>query len=156
VRQAAAIGEPQDQPRWDTSERALYGFEAHYGCQAPFEFEDREHAECLAEALRNQKHQNIRSKDVLSWRLPVAVAGCNKLLELLAGLQENLAELKGQVASTEEKLNDLVFEMYGLSQDERKVVDDFLTRYSSVSKAVAAEELGYEALEKMDEVSEEP
>ena len=75
VRQAATIGEPQDQPRWDTSERALYGFEAHYGCQAPFEFEDREHAECLAEALRNQKHQNIRSKDVLSWRLPVAVAG---------------------------------------------------------------------------------
>jgi hypothetical protein len=43
-------------------EPLLYGFAAHYGNQAAFEFETREHAESLAEALRHQRKQNIQSE----------------------------------------------------------------------------------------------
>jgi hypothetical protein len=134
-------------------ERALYGFEVHYGNQTPFEFELKEHAECVAEAMRNHKLQNIRRKNVLSWRLPVTVPGCKKLLELLTGLQEDLAKLKSQVASAEENLNELVFEMYGVSKDEQKVIDDFLTRYSSAAKAVVADELENETPETIEDVN---
>lgn len=112
-------------------EQALYAFEVHYGSQTPFGFDDREHAECLAEALRNQKKQNIQRKDVLSWRLPATVAGCKSLLELVGNTQAQLEKTRQQVGSQEADLNDLIFEIYGLSKDERKVVDDFLLRYSS-------------------------
>jgi hypothetical protein len=132
-------------------EQALYGFEVHYGNQTPFEFDVKEHAECVAEALRNHKQQNIRRKDVLSWRLPVTAAGCKKLLGLLVGLQENLASLKSQVASTEENLNELVFEMYGVSKVEQKVIDDFLTRYSSIPKGTVVDELENEAPEAIED-----
>jgi hypothetical protein len=132
-------------------EQALYGFEVHYGTQTPFEFEVREHAECVAEGLRLQKRQNIRRKDILSWRLPVPGSGCKKLLELLAGLQGKLAQLKSQVTSTEEELNQTVFEMYGLSKDEQTVIDDFLTRYSSASKPVLADALENETPETIED-----
>lgn len=135
-------------------EASLYGFEVHYGTQTPFECEMMEHAECLAEAFRNQKLQNIRRKEVLSWRLPVTASGCKKLLELVAGLQADLSKVRNQVSSTEDKLNDLVFEMYGLSKNEQRVVDGFLERYSSTSKAAAAEELENETAEKIDIVEE--
>jgi hypothetical protein len=112
-------------------EQALYAFEVHYGSQTPFGFDDREHAECLAEALRNQSKQNIQKKDVLSWRLPATVAGCKSLLELVGNTQAQLEKTRQQIGSQEADLNDLIFGMYTLSKDERKVVDDFLVRYSS-------------------------
>jgi hypothetical protein len=62
----------------------------------------------------------------------------------LAGLQENMATLNSQVTSSEDELNEVVFGMYGLSADERKVIDDFLMRYSSTSKVAGAEELDNE------------
>jgi hypothetical protein len=37
--------------------------------------------------------------------------------------------------------------MYGLSKDEQKVIDGFLTRYSSIAKATVAEELEEETPE---------
>jgi hypothetical protein len=123
-------------------ERALYGFEVHYGNQTPFEFEVREHAECLAEALRNQKKQNIQRKDVLKWRLPSTVAGCKSLLELVGNTHAELGEIRQQVVSQEAELNDLIFEVYALSKDERKVVDEFLLRYSSGPAAVSEEAEG--------------
>lgn len=66
----------------------------------------------------------------------------------------DLSKVRNQVSSTEDKLNDLVFEMYGLSKDEQKVVDGFLERYSSMSKAAAAEEMENETAEKIDIVEE--
>jgi hypothetical protein len=120
-------------------EHALYGFEVHYGTQAPFEFENREHAECLAEALRNHPRQNIRTKEILGWRLPITPAGSKKLLELLARLKKSLNDTTDQIASEEEALNELVFRMYGLNKGEQKVIDDFLLRYSSHSKAETEE-----------------
>jgi len=133
---------------------ALYGYEVDYGDQNAFEFELREHSECLAEAFRIQKRQNLRRKDVLSWRLPVTAAGCGKLLELLTGLQENLSKHNDKVTS-EEELNELVFKLYGLSKDEQRVIDEFLTRYSSASKAMIAEEEEehLEAPQKPDDIN---
>ena len=63
------------------------------------------------------------------------------------------AKLNSQVSSAEEELNDLVFQMYGLSKDEQKIVDDFLTRYSSSSPAVVAEELEGQPPESLDDAN---
>ncbi len=134
-------------------EQALYGFEVHYGTQTPFEFEVREHAECLAEGLRNQKKQNIQRKDVLSWRLPATVTGCKSLLELAKSTHTELEKIRQQVGSQEADLNDLIFEIYALSKDERKVVDDFLLRYSS-GPAVASEVLEEGGDEEPDSAGE--
>jgi hypothetical protein len=120
-------------------ERALYGFEVHYGNQTPFGFEVREHAECLAEALRNQKKQNIQRKDVLKWRLPSTATGCKILLELVGNMRAELGKVRQKVVSQEAELNDLIFDIYELSKGERKVVDAFLFRYSSGPAAVSEE-----------------
>jgi hypothetical protein len=114
-------------------EAALYGFEVHYGDQSPFEFESAAHAECLAEAFRSQTRQGIRRKAVLSWRLPVTEGGCKKLLDLLANVRIELGQLINGISSQEASLNDLIYEMYGVRREERRVVEDFLARYSGGS-----------------------
>src|SRR5208283_1855349 len=68
-------------------EKALYGFEVHFGSQQDFEFEHREHAECLAEALRCRKRRTLPLKEVLTWRLPVKPEGCSALLKMLEKTQ---------------------------------------------------------------------
>jgi hypothetical protein len=112
-------------------EQALYGFEVHFGNQSPFEFEAREHAECLAEAMRNRKRQTLSRKEVLSWRLPVTPAGCKKLLESLAKAESKLEKVRGQITSKEGSLNEVIFSMFGLNNEDEKVIEGFLDRYSS-------------------------
>jgi hypothetical protein len=99
--------------------------------QSPFEFEAKEHAECLAEALRNRKRQNLSRKEVLNWRLPVTPVGCKKLLELLRNAESKLEKVRGQINSKEESLNELIFSMYELNKQDQKVIEGFLERYSS-------------------------
>ncbi|MGH9513566.1 MAG: Eco57I restriction-modification methylase domain-containing protein [Terriglobales bacterium] len=121
------------------TEETLIGFEVHYGTQAPFGFSDIEHAECLAEGFRQQKRQNIRTKEVLNWHLPAKAAGCKKLLDLVAKARAELSRLTDEISSQENHLNDVVSETYGLTKDERKVIDDFLVRYSSAPSTLASE-----------------
>ena len=47
--------------------------------------------------------------------------------------QQELKEVEDQVVSLEGELNDLVYELYEVTSEERKVIEDFLDRYSSES-----------------------
>jgi len=120
-------------------EKALYGYEVRYGSQRPFEFEHREHAECLAEAFRTRGRKTLPLKEVLSWRLPVKPEGCRKLLQIQNDNRRELARLRDEVASQEAELNALVYNVYGVTTEERKVIEGFLERYSSRSAAEIAE-----------------
>jgi hypothetical protein len=119
--------------------KTLYGFEVRYDSQRPFEFEHREHAQCLAQALRARGRRTFPLKEVLSWRLPVKPEGCKKLLELQKQTRRELTQLRGGIASSEEELNDLVYSLYGVTADERQVIEGFLERYSSRSAAEMSE-----------------
>jgi hypothetical protein len=123
-------------------EKTLYGYEVRYGLQRPFEFEHREHAECLAEAFRTRGRKSLPLKEVLSWRLPVKPEGCRKLLELQEGTRRELGRIRSEVTSQEGALNELVYTVYGVTAEEREVIEGFLERYSSRSAAeIAASEV---------------
>ena len=121
-------------------EKVLYGYEASYGSQKPFEFDHREHAECLVEAFRTRARKSLPLKEVLAWRLPVKPEGCKKLLEFLEGTRRELSRLRSEIASLEDELNDLVYKLYGVTPHEQRVIEDFLDRYSSRSAAQIAED----------------
>lgn len=121
-------------------EKALYNFEVRYGPQRPFEFEHREHAECLAEAFRARGRKTLPLKEVLAWRLPVKPEGCRKLLELEEGTRRELGRIRGEVDSLEDELNDRVYTLYEVTTVERQVIEGFLERYSSRSAAEIADD----------------
>lgn len=121
-------------------EKALYGYEVRCGMQRPFEFDHREHAECLAEAVKSRARKILPLKEVLTWRLPVKPEGCRRLLELLGGRRRELSRLRGEVVSLEGELNQLVYTLYGVTAEEQKVLEGFLERYSSRSAAEIAED----------------
>lgn len=121
-------------------EKTLYGYEVRYDSQRPFEFDHREHAECLAEALRTRERKSLPLKEVLSWRLPAKPEGCKKLWELLESTRRELSRARSEVASQESDLNDMVCRLYDVTAEERKVMEGFLHRYSSHSAAEAADE----------------
>jgi len=112
-------------------EKTLYGYEVRYGSPKVFQFEHREHAECLAAALRLQHRKNIPLKQVLGWRLPLKPEGCKKLLDLLDNAREEARRLAAQIASGEDELDEIVYRLYDVSPAERKVIESFLERYSS-------------------------
>lgn len=119
------------EPEAISVERTLYTWAVRYDSQAPFEFDEKEHAECLAEALRRQTRRALRRDEIMQWRLPVKESGCKKLLRLLAEARRELEGVKEKIAQEEEKLNALVYETYGISAAERRVIEDFLDRYTS-------------------------
>jgi hypothetical protein len=121
-------------------EKALYGFEVHFGSQQDFEFEHREHADCLAEALRCRKRRTLPLKEVLAWRLPVKPVGCSELLKMLEETRNQLDVRTEAVRSGEDELNDLIYSIYGVTADERKVIEGFLTRFSSFPAGAARQE----------------
>jgi hypothetical protein len=120
--------------------KTLYGYEVRYDTQQPFEFEHREHAECLAEAFRARGRKSLPLKEVLSWRLPMKPEGCRKLLELQAGARRELSKLREELASLEDELNDFVYSLYGVTAEEQKVIEGFLDRFSSRSAAQIEED----------------
>jgi len=62
------------------------------------------------------------------------------LLDLQEGTRRELDRLHSRIGSLEDELNDLVYNLYGVAPEERKVIEDFLERYSSRSVAETAEE----------------
>ncbi|HLI35316.1 MAG TPA: N-6 DNA methylase [Terriglobia bacterium] len=124
-----------------TVEKTLYGFEVRYGSQHTFQFERREHANCLAEALRSAPRQSLSVKEILEWRLPVTPEGAKKLLNLLAQTRKELVSTEDKIRSQEEELNHQVYDLYGLSEDEQKIIEEFLARYSSTPAVSHAQTL---------------
>ena len=96
-------------------EQGLYGFGVKFGAQQAFEFEHREHAECIAQALKSRGRATLPLKEVLQWRLPLKMEGCKKLLALFNQAKQELENLEGQIAAEEQSLNDLVYEISLLS-----------------------------------------
>ncbi|MGH9431233.1 MAG: Eco57I restriction-modification methylase domain-containing protein [Terriglobia bacterium] len=120
--------------------KTLYGYEVRYDAQRAFEFEHREHAECLAEAFRAHGRKSLPLKEVLLWRLPMKPEGCKKLSELQAGTRRELSRLREELASLEVELNDLVYSLYGVTEGEQKVIEGFLDRFSRRSAAQIEED----------------
>ena len=116
-------------------EQGLYGFGVKFGPQQAFEFERREHAECLAQALRHRGRATLPLKEVLQWRLPIRSEGCKKLLVLFDQSKKELKHLGEQIAAEEGRLNDLVYEIYKITPSERTVIESFLERFSSKAAA---------------------
>lgn len=121
-------------------EKSLYGYEVRYDGQRPFEFDHREEAECVAEALKIRDRRTVALKEVLAWRLPVKPEGSKKLLRLLEAARLELEESRSKIASEEEELNRLVYQLYGVTTVEQKNLVEFLERYSSRSAAEIAED----------------
>jgi hypothetical protein len=114
-------------------QQILYTFEVRYGTQRPFEFEHREHADCLAEALRARDRKSLALEDVLAIRLPIKPEGCKKLLDVLQRTRQELSNIGDEIASLDNELNELVYEIYEINSEEQAVIEGFLQRYSSVS-----------------------
>ncbi|GEM_PF-5487912 len=112
-------------------ESTLYGHEVQYGGPRTFQFEHREHAECLAAALRLQRRKTVPLKQVLEWRLPLKPEGCRKLLDLLSDAREESRRLAAMIASAEDELNEIVHRLYEITPAERDAIEGFLDRYSS-------------------------
>lgn len=128
------------EPEQVAIEKSLYGYEVHFGGQSTFDFEDREHAECVAEGLRERGRGKLDRKQVQSWKLPVKPEGCRRLLQLAGEAKLKLQETETEISAEERKLNSLVYESYGLDQQEQRIVEDFLARYSSKSATSTAED----------------
>lgn len=108
-----------------------HGFSVSQGSLHPFEFARREQAEVLAQTLRQLRRKTVPLQQVLNWRLPVRPEGCKTLLGLLDEACQELRRMSQEMASRTGELNELVYELYGLSASERRVVEEFLNRYSS-------------------------
>lgn len=112
-------------------EKGLYGYHVLFGSQQRFEFEEEVHALCLAQALRCRNRKTLPAQDVLSWRLPIKVAGAKTLLGLLNTARKDLEKVEKGIEAEENRLNELVYDLYGLGKKDRKIIEDFLARYSS-------------------------
>jgi hypothetical protein len=70
----------------------------------------------------------------------VKPAGCSELLKMLEEARNQLDVRTEVLRSGEDELNDLVYGIYGVTADERNVIEDFLTRFSSLPAAATRHE----------------
>lgn len=112
-------------------EPAPHGCSLRQGSLDLFEFACREQTEVLAQTLRQLRRKSVPLQQVLNWRLPVRPEGCKKLLGLLDAACQELRQISQEIASRTGDLNELVYEVYGVSPSERQVVEEFLNRYTS-------------------------
>lgn len=112
-------------------EPRLYGWAVLYDSPPPFEFQEKAHAECLAEALRVRGRKGMSVKEILEWRIPIKPSGCMRLLALLKKDQEESRTISAKLAKQEEDLNTEVYRVCGVDSLEREVIEGFLKRYTS-------------------------
>ncbi len=89
------------------------------------------HAEIILAWLKVQGSSNIHRNDLLALHLPATEVDCCDLLKLLRDLEESIQRLQGQIATKEDELNDRVADYYGLNNRQRRILTDFLSRFSA-------------------------
>ncbi|MEF2278726.1 hypothetical protein V3W47_10475 [Deinococcus sp. YIM 134068] len=86
-----------------------------------------EHARLVREVLAQRR--SIGRDELLALRVPERGADVRAYLDTLAGWRTRMAELRGEIGAREAELNDVVYNLYGLTTDERAVVERFLERF---------------------------
>lgn len=122
-------------------EKLLYTYAVDLGVgSGTLEFREREHCELVARILRILSRDHIESDELVRWRVPATVTGCKVLLGLIDRSEAELARARTKAAGLEKGLDDIVYSAFGLARGDRRVIDEFLGRYTSIADGVVEEE----------------
>lgn len=89
------------------------------------------HAQVIKAWLDAQTRNAVSFRDLAGLRIPEAASGCQALLHALQRDKERLTQMQQEIARSEEKVNQLALDIYGLGtdRDARGIIDDFLSRF---------------------------
>ena len=92
-------------------------------------FPSEAHARAAEAWLRVQRKRRVSSNEFIGLKLPAEERVCYKLLDLLAEAEREIETLRTRLEEMEEELDDYVAALYGLSNEDRKVIRLFLKRF---------------------------
>jgi len=92
-------------------------------------FPSEPHARAAEAWLRVQGKRQVPSNEFMGLKLPTEEWACYKLLDLLAEAEWEIESLRTRLEEMEEELDDYVAGLYGLSNEDRKVIRLFLKRF---------------------------
>jgi len=92
-------------------------------------FPTEAHARAAEAWLRLQGRASVPSDRLMGLTLPVEERACEALLRLLAETEREIERLRGRLEESEEELDDLVSQLYGLSTADRAAIREFLERF---------------------------
>lgn len=87
----------------------------------------KEHAELVKATFEERSKMTLVELSEL--RVPESKREVQGYLTSLAQWRERIAELSAEIETLESELNEVVYELYGLTEEERQVVENFLSRY---------------------------
>jgi hypothetical protein len=93
--------------------------------------EFRSDNQSLLELLRLclEKRGKFAKSELLDLRLPEREAAQKSYIQTLADWQTTLETLQAQIHQLESDLNDVVYTIFGISTQERKIIEEFLARF---------------------------
>ena len=92
--------------------------------EKPIFVESKVKADYVSAALKGKRAKKDEKKQILIPKSDAIVE------EILKKLEEDKARIKSpSVAELEEEINELVYELYGLNEEDVKVIEDFLRRF---------------------------
>ncbi|MCD6331427.1 MAG: hypothetical protein J7L80_04430, partial [Thermoplasmata archaeon] len=84
----------------------------------------KERAEYVAIALKGKKAKKGEKVKIL---IPKDEENVKEMLEEYRQDKKKLEEMP--IAKLEEEINELVYELYGLNEEDKKVIEDFLKKF---------------------------
>lgn len=94
--------------------------------RSALEFPSEAHVDASLAWLQLQGRQAVDSDSLMAIPLPRRSEACHRLLEDLRSLEAEIVKIGRSVEQGEEELNQIVADYYGLSGEDRRVIQDFL------------------------------
>lgn len=88
-----------------------------------------EHIRLLEAWVHLQKSQKVDVDHVRNLLLPNTAVGCHLMLDLLRSTQDDISQIIGRIGNCEDEIDELVADLYGIDQEGRQVIKDFLDRF---------------------------
>jgi hypothetical protein len=86
-------------------------------------------AEIVRAWLKLQSQATLRAADLLALIVPHNKSACQQVLAALENLEKEIGALQAQIVDGEATLNSRVADYYGLSEEDRAIIVDFLARF---------------------------
>lgn len=92
--------------------------------EEPINVETKERAEYVAIALKGKKAKKVEKIKIL---IPKDEENVKEILKKYKQDKKKLEEMS--IAKLEEEINELVHDLYGLNEEDKKVIEDFLQKF---------------------------
>jgi len=117
------ISKPKIEPFKDLSGQTKYKLMLTKGNHITFS--TREQAEYVLNWLR--RRDRVSRREILELEIPLKDY-LHKIMKEYGGDKKKVDEIKQEVKKIEEEIDELVFDLYGLSKNDREVINSFLER----------------------------